>query len=78
VHQIIEDHQLMWLECKTAAERRAVCTRLHRQIARAVGSKLAIETGVHGVLVLVSGDLVKGSLLFMGAALVAYLLRKGS
>lgn len=78
VLQIIEDHQLMWSECKTDAERRAVCVRLQRQIARALGRVAAFDAGLHGVVVAVSSDLAQGSLLFLAAVVAAYILGKGS
>lgn len=78
VLQIIEDHQLMWFESKSDAERRSVCSRLRRQIARALGRVAAFDAGLHGAVVAVSSDFAQGSLLFLAAVVLAYMLGKGT
>ena len=76
--QVIEDHQLMWCECTTDTSRASVCKRLHRQIARAIGRRVVFGIGWHGAGIAISGSFVEGSLLFLAAAVTAYILGKGT
>ncbi len=75
--QIIDDHQAEWFESTSEAERRSICSRMRVQIARALGRVVGFEVGLHGVVAVFSDFAYGGSLLFIGAALVIWLSRKG-
>ncbi|MDY0744600.1 hypothetical protein SNE35_08785 [Paucibacter sp. R3-3] len=74
VLEIIEDHQVMWVEAPNEAAQTAVVKRLRRQLSYYCGGWIGFETFVHGTVALPATPIFGASLMVIGLTLI-WLLR---
>lgn len=72
VLQIVDDHQAMWFDAATAAERRQIEARLRRQIRLALVNFVGFEIFVHGAVVTVLSDPLQGGLVILAGLLLMH------
>ena len=78
VLEVIDDHQLMWFEARTQAEKLQVQRRFQWQLARAGVNTAGVELTLHGTVVAVAGDLFRGGSFFiLGTAILYFMTLKG-
>lgn len=76
IPQIIDDHQLMWLEANSDSERAGVHRRFRRQLVRGMVSFGGFEVAVHGVVSTAVGQFLVGSSLILVGAMIVYLTKR--
>ena len=72
VLQIIDDHQLMWLEAVDDEERELVRARCRNQLFLAGVNLAGFEVAVHGTVDLMFNPMFGGALLLLGAVIVYF------
>ena len=77
VLQIVDDHQAMWLEARSATERLHVELRLRRQLRLAMVNFIGFETVVHGLVTAVAFDPLSGGFLVVAGALIMHITGRG-
>jgi hypothetical protein len=74
--QIIDDHQMMWLQAFDDEERERVRVRCRKQLGLACVNTVGFEVAIYGVLDVMSNPAVGGAVLLLGAIIV-YFTDKG-
>jgi len=70
--QIIDDHQLMWLEAVDDEERERIRARCRTQLVLAGAHAVGFDVAVHGTVAMMFNPMFGGALLLLGAVIVYF------